>query len=173
MARRASGVPCATFAGLIRRVGVLTIVDSVANLANENTTSLVVPPFKWSLVDQKRKVFNYLRHGDAPLVGAREFSFGAVCVVASLLVRIVSAVVLVIAFPRLEDAAPVAATVLDRAASVERAVAFVLVGIITAVVVSVTRPQARNALAVGAVEFVALASQISADAHPVVVYQLG
>ena len=172
MARRASGVPCATFAGLIRRVGVLTIVDSVANLANENTTSLVVP-FKWSLVDQKRKVFNYLRHGDAPLVGAREFSFGAVCVVASLLVRIVSAVVLVIAFPRLEDAAPVAATVLDRAASVERAVAFVLVGIITAVVVSVTRPQARNALAVGAVEFVALASQISADAHPVVVYQLG
>ena len=172
MARRASGVPCATFAGLVRRVGVLTIVDSVANLANENTTSLVVP-FKWSLVDQKRKVFNYLRHGDAPLVGAREFSFGAVCVVASLLVRIVSAVVLVIAFPRLEDAAPVAATVLDRAASVERAVAFVLVGIITAVVVSVTRPQARNALAVGAVEFVALASQISADAHPVVVYQLG
>lgn len=115
----------------------------------------------------------YLSHGDAPLVGAGEFSFGAAGVGTSILVRVVAAIVLVIALPRLEDAAPVAATVLDGPASVERAVALVLVGIVATVVVAVAGPQARNALAVGAVKFVALASQIPAHAHPVVVHQLG
>ena len=76
-----------------------------------------------------------------------------------------------IAFPRLEDTTAVAATVLDRAARVERTVALVLVGIVTAVVVSVASPQAGDAFAVGAVELVAFARQIPADAHPVVVDQ--
>ncbi len=106
------------------------------------------------------------------MVGAGKFSFGAARVAASFLVRIVAAIVLVIALPRLEDAAAVAATVLDGPASVERAVALVFVGIIAAVVVAVAGPQARDTLAVGAVEFVALASQIPTDAHPVVVDQL-
>lgn len=107
------------------------------------------------------------------MVGAGEFAFGAAGVGASLLVRVVATIVLVIALPRFKDATPIAATVLDRAASVERTVALVFVGIIATVIVTVTRPQARNALAVGAVEFVALASQIPADAHPVVVDQFG
>lgn len=129
--------------------------------------------------DIKRKIScgflptSYLSHGDASLVGAGEFAFGAAGVGASLLVRVVATIVLVIALPRFKDATPIAATVLDRAASVERTVALVFVGIIATVIVTVTRPQARNALAVGAVEFVALASQIPADAHPVVVDQFG
>ena len=59
---------------------------------------------------------------DAALIGAGEFSFGARIVGAALFVRVVSAVVLVIALPRLEDAPTVAAPVLDRTARVERAV---------------------------------------------------
>jgi hypothetical protein len=113
----------------------------------------------------------YLSHGNAPLVGAGEFSFSTAGVSTSILVRVVATVVLVIALPRFKDATPVATTVLDWPASVERTVALVFVGIIATVIIAVARPQAGNAFAVGAVKFVALASQIPADAHPVVVDQ--
>jgi hypothetical protein len=113
----------------------------------------------------------YLSHGNAPLVGAGEFSFGTAGVSTSILVRVIATVVFVIALPRFKDATPVSATVLDWPASVERAVALVFVGIIATVIVAVARPQPGNAFAIGAVKFVTLASQIPSDAHPVVVDQ--
>lgn len=65
-------------------------------------------------------VKTYRRLGDAALVGARVLRFiVAGGVGAAFFVRIVAAVIFVIAFPRLEDAASIAASVLDGAASVK------------------------------------------------------
>lgn len=113
----------------------------------------------------------HLGHRDTTLIGAGEFAFGASAVSASFFVRVITAVVFVIALPRPEDTTSISATVLDRPASVEGTIALVFVGIVTAIVVAIAGPQTRNAFAVGAIEFVAFASQVATDAHPVVVDQ--
>ena len=111
---------------LVRRVAVLAVVDAVAHLAL----------------------------GDAAEVVAGELALHALRVVAALLVRPVAAVVLVVAPPRGEDAAAVAAAELGRLAGVLRAVVGVLVGAVAvaAVRVAVAGPQPADALAVGAGE---------------------
>jgi len=76
-----------------------------------------------------------------------------------------------IAFPGLEDTTTITASVLDRTASVERAVTFVLVGVVTAIIVAITGPQSTNTFSVGAVELITLAGVIALDAHTIVVDQ--
>lgn len=83
-------VPRAAFVGLVTGDVVLAIVDAIADLG--------------------------LRY--AALVGTGELARGAGTIGAALLVRAVLAIVLVIALPRLEDAAAVVAAELVRAARV-------------------------------------------------------
>ena len=91
MACRASGIAFAAICCLIGGIGIFAIIDSIADGCHCNTA----------------------------LIGARKLAFSARSVSTSLLVRVVAAVVFVIAFPRFEDAPAVAASVLDRSASVE------------------------------------------------------
>ena len=161
----ARGVADALVGRFIRRVGVFTVVDSVAHLSDTNSE------LACGIGQQFRQSSTYLTLRDAALVGTGEFSFRTGRIGTSFFVRVVSAVILVIALPRLEDAASVSAPEFDGSARVEGAVAFVLVGIVSAVVVAVARPQPRDALAVGAVEFGGLARVVLGHAHPVVVDQ--
>lgn len=84
--RGASSVVAASLVGLVRGDVILAIVNSIA----------------------------HLRHRNAAVIEASEFSVGARRVVAVLFVRTVFAVVLVVALPRLENAAAVVATELVR-----------------------------------------------------------
>lgn len=130
---------------LVGRDVVLAIVDAVANLSHRNATR----------------------------VEASELTLGAGRIHASLLVRPVLAVVLVVALPRLKDAAAIVASELVRRAGVVGAVVGVLVGVVTAVVVAVAGPHAADALAVGAEELGGIAGDVPGHAHAALVDQLG
>ena len=91
MACGAGGVALAAVRCLIGGIGVFAVVDSVADGCHRNTA----------------------------LIGAGKLAFSARSVRTALFVRVVATVVFVVAFPRFEDAPAVAASVLDRSASVE------------------------------------------------------
>ena len=76
---------------LVRSAVVLTVIDTVA----------------------------HLRLRDAPKVVAGELALGTLGVVAPLLVRPVSTIVLVVALPRVEDATAIAAAEFCRLAGVD------------------------------------------------------
>ena len=70
--------------------------------------------------DAARPGDTHVGHGDAAVVGAGKLAIGTGWVVAVELVRAVATVVLVVALPRVEDAASIAAPELGRTARVER-----------------------------------------------------
>lgn len=141
MVRRTGGVLRASLVGLVGGDVVLTVVHTIADLN--------------------------LRY--ATVIGAGEFAGGAGRIDAALLVASVTTVVLVIALPRLEDAASVSASELVGTARVVGAVVGVLVGAVTAVVVTVARPHPRYASAVSASESAGVAGDVLRHAHPVLV----
>lgn len=124
----------ASLQGFVGSVVVLAIIDSVANLTIRNASE----------------------------IGTSKFTRSAIFVIAILLIRAISAIILMIALPGAENTPSIAAPKFRGLASVSATVVIILVRVIPTIIIAIARPQPGNALAISTDKLVLRRSQAAA-----------